>query len=177
MKNKLLILMISLIVISCNKKSKSETVISGSSAYVGKTYTLCSNDTSNSTFQEIQFIDSENYSWKTTYYSAIDCLDADKTTSDIYTGKYRYDSRTEIFAELALKNEMTLHTQDLVDSIKVDTNQNCGFTDWEVDVTKDITGALSCYGGTFEPYTEYDPIPGSSLSADVVNIYGVSFYP
>lgn len=177
MKNSLLVLMISLAVISCNKKSKSENVISGSSAYIGKTYSLCSNGPTTSAFEEIQFLNSENYTWKTTYYSNTDCIDADKTVSDLYTGKYLYDSSTGIFAELLLKNEMTLHSQALVDNIKNDTNQNCGFNDWEVDVPKDVTGSLSCFGGTFEPYTEYDEVPDSSISADVLSIYGVSFYP
>lgn len=177
MKNVLFMLMISLVVISCNKKSKSDSVVSGSSAYVGKAYTLCSNDTTNSTFIEVQFLDSENISWKITYYSDIDCVDADKTTSDTFTGKYRYNASTGVYGELLLKDEMAFHDQVLIDTIQNDSSQNCGYNDWVINVAKDITGSLTCYGGTFEAYTEYDEVPGASLKADVVTIDGVSYYP
>lgn len=177
MKNSLLVLMISLTVISCNKKSKSDTVISGTSAYVGKTYTLCTNDSLTSTLEEIQFLDAENFSWKYTNYSDIDCLGKDKQVTDNFTGKYRYSASTGIYGELLLKAEMTFHDQILMDTIIADNTQNCGFTDWVIDVAKDITGSLSCYGGTFEPYSEYDEVSGATLAADVVTINGISYYP
>lgn len=169
--------MILLVAVSCNKKSKSDSVVSGSAAYVGKTYTLCSSDTTNSTFIEIRFLDSENISWKITYYSNTDCLDADKTTSDLITGKYRYNASTGIYGELLLKDEMTFHDQDLIDNIQNDSSQNCGFNDWEINVAQDITGSLTCYGGSFEAYTEYDEVPGASFKADVVTLDGISYYP
>ena len=169
--------MISLIVISCNKKSKSDTVISGTSAYVGKTYSLCTNDASTSTFEEIQFLDAENFSWKYTSYSGVDCLDTEKLVSDNFIGKYRYNASTGVYGELLLKDEMTFHDETLMNTIKDDNTQNCGFNDWVVDVAKDITNSISCYGGTFEPYTEYDEVSGATLAADVVTINGISYYP
>ena len=140
----IIIFFISLTVISCAKKSGGDSSTSTTTNYS----TSCINESSDDYSKILSVILSgNNYEYKYSGHYGLNCIDLGWE----YSYNYTY---TETGTKTAYTGESTTKIDLIVSSVKKTpknsaeqlwSNQNeyCGFTDWLIDNTKDISG-LTC---------------------------------
>lgn len=140
-------LIVMIISTSCIKVTSGK-VSSGGVAVTGKQYFACANNASESFGELYTFLSNGRYVLEQIYYDANNCTTASKRERNYMYGEYSYNSTTLDFTDRAYKLEFAYLTNAEV-AIQNGSSQ-CGFTDWTINVVKDVTDNYLCMGGTID---------------------------
>lgn len=139
----------------------------------GKQYYACINDGPTDSHGELYtFRDNGKYVVEVFYYDDGSCTDAFKREKYFMYGDYSYNSITSDMTMSAYKLEIGYLKAAEVAS--QNGSSQCGFTDWEIGVVRDITDNMLCMGGTVVsggPPSVSQAIFNDSIFDDGYNVY------
>lgn len=138
----LILTMLSLI--SCIKTQDSE-ISEGANAVSKKSYSRCVDYGAESQTEKYTFYSTGNFMIETEYYSANNCASVAKSKDTIY-GYYNYNQLTNELTEQVYRLKVKFLTEAEVAARNAEPY--CNFTDWAINVPKDITDNDDCMGGT-----------------------------
>ena len=141
---KIFIILIMLSLVSCIKTQDSE-IAEGASTVSKKIYTRCVDNVTESVLEKYTFFPTGNFTIEMDYFDTNNCSSVSKTKETMY-GQYNYNQLTNELTEQVTRLKVKFLTDAEVGTRNAD--QYCNFTDWVINVPKDITDNDDCMGGT-----------------------------
>ncbi len=169
---KVLSLILLTMFVSCIKSEDTEVEDGSITGTSRKEYYSCNNSGSTSNSSHLTFYSTGSYKHLITYYSATHCANDKKTEMNLFTGTYSFNETTMKMTEKAMKLQIAFASASEVAT--QNGLNNCGFSDWAVNVYKDATDNDDCNGGTVysnsAPYV-YDAVLNDSVFDDGATLY------
>lgn len=140
-------------------KSEDTKVTSGRTTVTKKEYTACTNNGTESMSANYLFFSNGEMKILLMYYDDLNCLNSSAKEINIFTGEYRYNAATSKMTDRTYKLEIAYLTTTEVSNRN--TLNDCGYSDWAINVFKNATDNDDCIGGTVSstsPEFEYDAI-------------------